>query len=111
MADSIYEAILKGTPKEKIAEMFKLELQDITDIAAQKIDYDGLSGQEKEKVLHTLSLISSKSWQVFEQCDMQTKVKVLDLIRRLTSDRSDILGLKKTDVNVSGDLEISWRKD
>jgi hypothetical protein len=110
MAASIYERILQGASRDRICEEFKIDAQTISDIASQKIDYDALSGQEREKVLHTLSLISSKSWTVFEQCPIETKVKVLDLLRRLTSDRADVLGLKKTDVHVDAEIEISWKQ-
>lgn len=111
MEDSIYECILKGMPRERIAEKFKIDLNTISDIAKEKIEYDALSPMEKEKILHTLSLISNKGWQVFDMASIETKAKILDLIRRLTHDRAEILGLTKDTTKVEGSIEISWKKD
>lgn len=110
MAASIYERILQGTSKDRICEEFKIDTQTLSDIASQKIEYDALSGQEREKVLHTLSLLSNKSWTVFEQAPIEIKAKVLDLLRRLTHDRAEILGLTKQEVKVEGAIEISWKQ-
>lgn len=111
MSDSIYEELLKGRSVDVVAKKFGIDLNTLQDLAKTKIDYDGLSPLEREKVLHTLSLIQSKSWDTFEKAPIEVQVKILDLLRRLNRDRADVLGLTKDNVTVDGSIEISWKKD
>ena len=111
MANTIYEELLMGRSVDTVCKKFGIDISTLSDISKTKIDYDGLTNLEKEKVLHTISLLSSKSWDVFEKAPIEIQVKILELLRRLTSDRSEVLGLKKDSTTISGEIEISWKKE
>jgi len=108
---NIYEAILMGKSLAQIQKEFNIDLTTLKDIASTKMDYDALSPNEREKVLHSLSLLSNKSWSILESAPLEIKVKLLDLLRRLLSDRAEILGLKSNTQEITGEIQISWKKE
>lgn len=108
MVDTIYEMMLKGASRADICEKFDINLASLSELSANKLDYDCLSGDAKNKALHTISLLSKRGWDVFDRAPLETQVKLLDLFRRLQHDRSEIQGITKQDVHVDGDIVIKW---
>jgi hypothetical protein len=108
MSDTIYEAILKGKSRQEIATEFNIDLKQINEMADGKFDYDALSPHEKDKALHTLSLLTKQSWKLFDMSPIENKTKLLELMRKLQHDRSEIQGLTKDTVQIDGEITINW---